>query len=201
MFFLMPALVLFHWLRRRDRQMAALSFSRVQAFGRPGRWNGRTWLKVLRLCAMVLVVLAATRPQGARRWTEQVAEGIDIFLVLDISSSMSADDFFPNRLSVAKSVVQRFTEGRSQDRMGLIAFAAQSYPKCPLTLDHELLRAQLREIYLAKASEDGTAIGMALAGALARLRHSRSKNKVVILLTDGVNNRGSVAPLTAAAMA
>jgi Ca-activated chloride channel family protein len=128
------------------------------------------------------------------------SEGIDIVLALDISSSMLAEDFRPNRIGAAKTVADEFIAGRPNDRIGLVIFSGESFTQCPLTTDHAVLRNLLKEIKSGMI-EDGTAIGMGLANAVNRLKDSKAKSRVIILLTDGVNNRGSIDPVTAAQVA
>jgi Ca-activated chloride channel family protein len=150
---------------------------------------------------ILLLTLALARPQEGVRESELTARGVDIVLALDISSSMRAEDFQPsNRLSVAKQVGGDFVRNRRRDRVGLVAFAATAFTQCPLTLNHDALTGLLDRLTFGMV-EDGTAIGMGLATAVNRLRQSTAKSKVVILLTDGVNNRGAVDPLTAAELA
>ncbi|HEX9652487.1 MAG TPA: VWA domain-containing protein [bacterium] len=152
----------------------------------------------LRLLALGLLIVGFSRPQSGRTEEEIITEGIDIVLALDISSSMLAEDFKPhNRLEAAKLVAQDFIKGRTNDRIGMVVFAAKSFTQCPLTLDYGILMNFIEEIEIGMI-EDGTAIGMGIANAANRLRDSKAKSKVVILLTDGQNNRGQIDPLTAA---
>jgi Ca-activated chloride channel family protein len=138
------------------------------------------------------------RPQSGEKGEEILTEGVDIILAIDVSSSMKAEDFKPkNRLHVAKQVVADFIRGRKNDRLGMVVFAAKSFTQCPLTLDYGILLSFLDQIDIGMI-EDGTAIGMALATCVNRLRDSDAKSKVVILLTDGINNRGEIDPITAA---
>ena len=150
--------------------------------------------------AYLLICIALSRPQ--RIWKEEKlkANAIDIFMVIDLSSSMLAQDFQPDRLSVSKQVAQNFVDKRKYDRLGLAVFAGESYTRCPLTTDHEVLKNFLKEINVGKL-DDGTAIGMGLSAAINRLKNSSSKSKIIILLTDGVNNSGYIEPLTAAQLA
>ena len=152
---------------------------------------------LLLLLAYGLAVVALARPQARDVTVERAAEGIDIVLVLDISTSMTADDFYPNRFEAAKAVAAEFVDGRLSDRIGLVVFAAQAYTQVPLTLDYAFLKRMLREVQMGLI-EDGTAIGTAIATATARLRDSEAESKVIILLTDGQNNRGEIDPTTAA---
>jgi Ca-activated chloride channel family protein len=156
------------------------------------------WLSAV---ALVLMIIAAAGPRVAHRTEEVEGEGIDIVLALDISGSMRSLDFHPvDRLGSAKEVIRGFIEGRPHDRIGLVVFAAKAFTQCPLTLDHPVLQGFLDEIEVGLI-EDGTAIGLGLATAVARLRHSDSPSKTVILLTDGVNNVFTLEPETAARLA
>jgi Ca-activated chloride channel family protein len=154
----------------------------------------------LRLAALALLIVAAARPQLGFTREESLTEGIDIQVVLDVSGSMAAEDFQPrNRLAVAKDVTQEFISKRVGDRVGIVIFAGQALTKAPLTSDHEMLRLLLSSIEL-NTLPDGTAIGLALAAAAARLKDSAAETKVVVLVTDGVNNAGAVDPESAAAI-
>lgn len=158
------------------------------------------WVEPLFWTAMALFIVALARPQ--REFSEETVkgEGIDIFLVMDLSSSMLARDFNPDRLTVSKQVAIDFVQHRTYDRIGLAVFAAESYTQCPLTHDHNVLVSYLQGLECG-ALEDGTAIGMGLAAAVNRLKDSDAKSKVVVLLTDGVNNAGYIRPATAADVA
>ncbi len=155
----------------------------------------------LRAATLLLIVLALARPQTGRSESVIHTEGVDILLVLDISGSMQAQDFKPkNRLEAAKEVVKKFISKRDNDRIGLVAFASQAITQCPVTLDHHVLTRLVEEVDIGML-EDGTAIGVALATACNRLKDSRAESRVVVLLTDGQNNAGSVDPTTAAKVA
>jgi len=155
----------------------------------------------LRLLGLALLIICLARPRSGRTEEKIITEGIDIVLALDISSSMLAEDFKPNnRLQAAKGVAADFVRGRQNDRIGMVVFAAKSFTQCPLTLDYGILLDFMNEIENGMI-EDGTAIGMAIANASNRLRDSKAKSKVVILLTDGQNNRGELDPITAARVA
>lgn len=156
---------------------------------------------VLRVTALLLLGLAFARPQAGSSQEEILTRGIDIILALDNSTSMAAEDFKPrNRLAVAKEAVGQFIEGRRNDRIGLVVFAGRGYTRCPLTLDYDILERLLDEVDLA-TQDEGTAIGMGLVTALNRLRDSDAKSRVIVLLTDGRNNRGEIDPTTAASLA
>ena len=153
-----------------------------------------------RVLAIALLIVAIARPQSTKSWKDVSTKGIDIVMALDISSSMLARDFNPNRLEASKDIAIDFITDRPKDRIGLVVFAAESFTQCPLTTDHSVL-VNLFEDLKSGMIEDGTAIGMGLATAVNRLKDSDAKSKVVILLTDGVNNRGSIAPASAAEIA
>ncbi len=155
---------------------------------------------ILRVLALIFLILVLARPQSINNLRSETSEGIDIMLALDLSSSMLARDFHPDRLEAAKDVAIEFISGRPSDRIGLTVFSAESFTQCPLTIDHAVLINLLKDIKSGMI-EDGTAIGVGLATAISRLKESEGKSKVIILLTDGVNNRGSIAPVTAAEIA
>jgi Ca-activated chloride channel family protein len=156
----------------------------------------------LRMLAVILLTVAMARPQAGHSEEEVLTEGIDILVALDVSGSMAAEDFKPkNRLHVAKETVARFIRGRQNDRIGLVIFAEKSYTSCPLTLDYGVLQTLLEGVSLAPRNEDGTAIGMGLATSVNRLKNSRAKSRVIVLITDGRNNRGAIDPATGAALA
>ena len=155
---------------------------------------------VLQLAVLALIITCLARPQSSDSWQNQTVEGIDIVIALDMSSSMLARDFQPDRLGAAKSVAIEFISGRLFDRIGLVVFSAESFTQCPLTTDRAVL-INLFQNLQPGLLEDGTAIGLGLANAVARLKDSEAKSKVVILLTDGENNRGEIAPITAAEIA
>lgn len=154
----------------------------------------------LRMAAFALIIIVLARPQSSNQWESVTTEGIDIVMALDISSSMLARDFSPDRLEAAKDVATQFISGRPDDRIGLVVFSGESFTQCPLTSDHAVLINLLKNVYCGMI-EDGTAIGLGLANAVNRIKDSDAVSKVIILLTDGVNNRGSVDPMTAAEIA
>jgi Ca-activated chloride channel family protein len=149
-----------------------------------------------------MVILILARPQTTDNWQNTEIEGIDIMLAVDVSTSMLAEDLKPNRLEAAKQVASEFINGRPNDNIGLTIFAGESFTQCPLTVDHGVLLNLFNSIKgdIAQRGliEDGTAIGMGIANAVTRLKDSKAKSKVIILLTDGSNNRGDISPLTAA---
>jgi len=158
------------------------------------------YLDTLRALSFILFVIAFARPQLTLKEEEVKAEGIDIMMIMDISSSMLAQDFKPDRLEVSKKVAIQFVEKRPFDRIGLVVFSGESFTQCPLTTDHRVLKDFLDGLQCGLL-EDGTAIGMGLASAVNRLKDSDAKSKVIILLTDGVNNSGYIKPMTAAEIA
>lgn len=166
--------------------------------------NWRVFMKsswfFFRTFAIAGLILILARPQSKSSWQNVDAEGIDIVISFDVSASMLAQDFRPNRLESAKKVAMNFINQRPDDRMGLVIYEGEAFTQCPLTTDHRVLKELLAQIRTGWV-ESGTAVGMGLATAVNRLRESDSKSKVIILLTDGVNNTGSIAPLTAAEIA
>ncbi len=192
------------WLalrQRRDRSVAypAIDLLLGAGLGAPA-WK-RFGLLALRCAALILVVAAIARPQTGRSEHTTHTEGLDILLVLDTSGSMQAQDFKPkDRLYVAKEVVKEFVSKREHDRIGLVVFAAQAFTQCPLTLDYPVLTRLIDDVEIGML-EDGTAIGVALATAVNRLKNSEAKTRLVVLLTDGQNNAGTIDPTTAARVA
>ena len=198
---LLPILI-FWYIKRLRRQKPQLTISTTE----PIR-NLRTirsilfpYLPILNALGFVLLILALARPQLSLKEEEVKAEGIDIVMVMDISSSMLAQDFAPDRLSVSKEVAKAFIDKRIYDRIGLVVFAGESFTQCPITTDHRVVKDFLDGLQCGLL-EDGTAIGMGLASAVNRVKDSEAKSKVIILLTDGVNNSGYIKPLTAAEIA
>jgi Ca-activated chloride channel homolog len=200
---LLPIVML---LRGRRGPVAAVEFSDIgiaREVARRSRSRVGGWIWLMPLLAAALMIVGLARPQRGHSRTEITANGIDIVLALDVSGSMQALDFKVdgrrvNRIEVVKSVVSKFIEERPNDRIGLIAFAAAPYLVSPLTLDHDWLQQNLERVTTAVANEDGTAIGSAIAASVNRLRATTAKSKVVILLTDGMNNTGKIAPIAAA---
>jgi len=196
---LVPVLAL--WARRSGARPAAVLWGRLASTWVPTSGLLRRALETLPWLALVLGLVALARPQEGLRLSETETRGVDIVLAIDISPSMAAEDFQPeNRLAVAKQTAKTFIRQRSHDRVGLVGFAATAFVQCPLTLDHDALLELLDGLDFGLA-EDGTAIGMGLATSVAGLRSSRTPSKVVVLLTDGNNNRGSIDPLTGADLA
>ena len=157
-------------------------------------------LFVLRCLAIALIIFALARPQTSNSFRKETTEGIDIMLALDISGTMLAEDLKPNRLEAAKDVAIQFAMDRPNDNIGLVVFAGESFTQCPLTTDHVALVNLFKGVEYGMI-EDGTAIGLGLANAINRIKDSKAKSKVIILLTDGTNNRGDISPITAAEIA
>lgn len=160
---------------------------------------------LLRCITFVLIVIILARPQTHNAWDKKEVEGIDIMLVMDVSTSMLAEDLRPNRIEAAKNVAAEFINGRPNDNIGLTIFAGEAFTQCPMTTDHTSLLNMLQTVRTDIAArgliQDGTAVGMGLASAVARLKDSKAKSKVVILLTDGSNNMGDLSPMTSAQIA
>jgi Ca-activated chloride channel homolog len=192
-----------YYIWRQHKAVASLSVPGLKQFGQSGT-TFRQWLRHLlfgfRTAAIGLVIIALARPQATSSYQDVSTEGIDIVLALDISGSMLARDFRPDRLEASKNVATEFITGRPYDRIGLVVFSGESFTQCPLTTDHAVLINLMREMKSGMI-EDGTAIGEGLATAVNRIKDSEGKSKVIILLTDGVNNRGIIAPVTAAEIA
>lgn len=197
-----PAMIAFY-LMKQQNVTASVRMPGLQPFIHTGttfRHYLRHILFALRMGAVALLIIVLARPQRTDRFQDVSTEGIDIVLTQDISGSMLARDFRPDRLSAAKNIATEFISGRPYDRIGLVVFSGESFTQCPITTDHAVLINLLREIQSGMI-EDGTAIGMGLATAVNRIKDSKAKSKVIILLTDGVNNRGEIAPATAAGIA
>lgn len=199
--------VLWYVLRGRKRR-AAMSVPTVSMYG----GMKKSWKYylihvpfILDMAAIILLSLILARPQTTDRWQDTEIEGIDIMLAVDVSTSMLAEDLKPNRIEAAKQVAAEFINGRPNDNIGLTIFAGEAFTQCPMTVDHAILLNMFQNVSSDIAAkgiiEDGTAIGMGLANAISRLKDSQAKSKVIILLTDGSNNRGEISPTTAAEMA
>lgn len=196
--------VAWHHFKRAGVQSAAVRYSDINLV-KGGRRTIRQrlypTLYLIRLIALLLFIIALARPQSGTQKRDIDTEGIDIILALDISGSMKAEDFKPhNRLFVAKEEINKFVDRRSNDRIGLVVFAKTSFTQCPLTLDYGVLKSFLAQVDFGMV-DDGTGIGIALANAVNRLRHSEAVSKIIVLLTDGVNNNWEIDPLTAANIA
>lgn len=192
------------WYIRRQRDShAAMSLSTIQAFAAmPRSWKQylRYFLFALRMATVACVVVVLARPQTHDSWQTSKTEGTDIIIALDVSSSMMARDFRPDRFEAAKDVAQRFISGRQNDNIGLVIFAGESLTGVPMTMDHTILTNYLQSLQMG-VLEDGTAIGDGIATSLNRLRDGQAKSKSIILLTDGSNNTGIIAPVTASEVA
>jgi len=197
-----PAMIIFYLLKQQNTN-ASLRMPGLGPFagtGKTFRHYLRHILFAFRAAGITLLIIVLARPQATNRFQNVSTEGIDIVLALDISGSMLARDFKPDRLEASKDVATEFISGRPYDRIGLVVFSGESFTQCPLTTDHAVLINLLREVQSGMI-EDGTAIGMGLATSVNRIKDSKAKSKVIILLTDGVNNRGEIAPATAAGIA
>jgi Ca-activated chloride channel family protein len=198
---LIPMIGWYIWKQRQAQ--ASLRLSSSEGFQKAPK-TYKLYLRhlpfVLRIAAIVFLIVALARPQTTNSWNTSTTEGIDIVLTLDISTSMLAEDLKPNRIEAAKEVAASFINGRPTDNIGLVVFSGESFTQCPLTTDHAVLLNLLKDVRCGMI-EDGTAIGHGLATAVSRLKDSQAKSKTIILLTDGTNNRGEIAPVTAAEIA
>jgi Ca-activated chloride channel family protein len=203
---LIPYLLWYFMYRKKSEPTIRMSDTFAFRYA-PVSWKVRLMplQLLLRMLAFVMIVLVLARPQTQNSWKNRTIEGIDIMLAMDVSTSMLAEDLKPNRLDAAKQVAAEFISWRPDDNIGLTIFAGESFTQCPMTIDHSSLLNLLQNVRTDIAQrgliEDGTAIGMGLANAVSRLKDSKAKSKVVILLTDGSNNRGDISPLTAAEIA
>ncbi len=200
---LLIPLIIWYIFRMRKKQ-ASLQVSAMEAFDTPKATTLKVYMRhipfVLRMIAVALVIVILARPQSTNSWDTKSTEGIDIMMAIDVSTSMLAEDLKPNRLEAAKNVAASFINGRPNDNIGLVVFAGESFTQCPLTTDHAVLLNLFKDIQCGMI-EDGTAIGLGLANAVSRIKDSNAKSRVIILLTDGVNNRGEIAPVTASEIA
>lgn len=199
----LPFMVIWYW-KRQTRKGATIRYSSLGLalpVVKPGVTRLRHSLFALRTLALAALIVAFARPQTGVSGEEILTEGIDILLALDLSSSMLAEDLTPTRVEAVKQVAATFVQGRRNDRIGLVVFAGQAFTQAPLTLDYNVVLSLLSELEVGMIAEDGTAIGMGLATAVKRLQESDAESKVIILLTDGRNNRGEIDPVTAAQMA
>ena len=207
---LIPYIIWYVQFRNRGKRKmeSSITLSDASVYrNAPMSWRVRLiYLPMLLRCAaFVLIVMAMARPQTHNAWDEKTVEGIDIMLAMDVSTSMLAEDLAPNRIEAAKQVAAEFVTDRPNDNIGLTIFAGEAFTQCPMTTDHtsllNLLRAVRTDIAAHGLISDGTAIGMGLANAVSRLKASKAKSRVVILLTDGSNNMGDISPMTAAQIA
>lgn len=204
LYLLLLVIPLIAWyILRLSKTQASFKLASTSAFG--GMKSGfKVYMRhlpfALRIIAIALIIIVIARPQSVNSWEETESKGIDIVLALDISSSMLAQDLKPDRMQAAKKVAAEFITDRPNDNIGLVIFSGESFTQCPLTTDHKVLLNLLNEVDFGMI-EDGTAIGLGLATSVNRLKNSGSDSRVVILLTDGTNNSGQIAPLTAADLA
>jgi Ca-activated chloride channel family protein len=205
MFWLLLLLVpIFVWyIFKKRKSQATIRISNAESF-RTGYRSVKRYLRhilfIFRVLVFVLLIITLARPQTTQNWQNETTEGIDIAIALDISGSMLARDFTPNRLEAAKDVAMQFIAGRPLDRIGLVCFSGESFTQCPLTSDHAVLLNLFSEIKQGMIV-DGTALGVGLANAVSRLKESKAVSKVIIFITDGVNNAGEISPETAADLA
>lgn len=203
---LVPYIIWYLMYRKKTEPTMRMSDTRAYRFA-PRSWKVTLMplQLILRLAVFVLLILILARPQTHNSWNNKSVEGIDIMMAMDVSGSMLAEDLKPNRIEAAKQVAAEFIAGRPNDNIGLTIFAGEAFTQCPMTTDHASLLNLLQGVRTDMATrgliEDGTAIGMGLANAVSRLKNSKAKSKVVILLTDGSNNRGDLSPMTAAEIA
>jgi Ca-activated chloride channel homolog len=199
---LIPLLLAYYW-RRGKKLQPSIVYSALDVFKDfPSTWKEklRHLPVILRMLAFAALIIALARPQTFSSGENIYTEGIDIALVFDISGSMLAEDLKPSRVEAAKGITDEFISARTSDRIGLVVFAREAFTQCPLTVDYSVLRGLLKEVKPGMI-EDGTAIGNAIANGVNRLKDSDSKSKIIILLTDGVNNAGEIDPISAAQIA
>lgn len=202
LFLLLPAMIVWYFikLKKYEGEIHFSSFSNFSGIKTSLKARLRHLVLVMRLIGVSLIILALARPQSRSSWKDIKTEGIDIVISMDISLSMLAKDFKPNRLEVAKEVIMDFIDARPNDKIGLVIFSGEAFTQCPLTVDHKILKNMFPDIK-AGMLDQGTAIGLGLADAVARLKDSKAKSKVIILISDGVSNVGEIAPLTAGEIA
>ena len=198
----LPLMIFYFWkVKRKTRPRMLISSTEAFINYRPTlRQRLNNLPIVLRCLAVVLLIVALARPQSSSKASNVTTEGISIVMALDISESMLAEDFKPNRIEAAKKVAADFVQGRPNDLIGLVVFSGESFTQCPITNDHSVIINVMQDVKTGMLAQ-GTAIGEGLATAVARIKDSSSKSKVIILITDGVNNAGSVPPLTAGEIA
>ena len=198
-----PVAMIIWYILKNNKADAYIQTSGLQMF-KNVRTSLRVYLRhivfVFEVLAIALLIVALARPQSTNSWENSTTEGIDIVLAIDISGSMLAEDFKPNRLEASKNVAIKFIQGRPHDKIGLVVYAGESFTQCPLTTDHATLINLFKGIKNGMI-EDGTTIGEGLATAISRLKESTAKSKVIILITDGVNTTGDISPMTAAEIA
>jgi len=187
-------------MHKSDASLQISSLQKLVSFPKSKKVKLRHIPFILRTLAITFIILALARPQASNSWRTENTEGIDIMMALDISGTMLSKDLKPNRLEAAKTVASEFILSRPNDNIGLVVFSGESFTQCPLTTDHAVLINLFNAVNFGMI-EDGTAIGLGLANAVNRIKESKAKSKVIILLTDGSNNRGDIAPITAAEIA
>lgn len=199
---LLPVLIGYYYGKKRKQKVSLQisSVTELRQISVSWKVKARVLMPVLEALAFVCIVIALSRPQQTNTNESINSNGINIVLALDISGSMLSEDFTPNRIQAAKKIAIQFVKNRPADRIGLVIFAGESYTQCPLTIDHQVLIEQIDKVESGML-EDGTAIGMGLGTAVDRLRHVKGKSKVIILMTDGVNNTGKIDPQTALELA
>ena len=198
---LIPVVFWYVWeMHKSDASLQISSHQNLIQFSKSKKIKLRHIPFILRLLALTTIIVALARPQASNSWRTENTEGIDIMMAQDISGTMLAEDLKPNRLEASKTVASEFILSRPNDNIGLVLFAAESFTQCPLTIDHAVLINLFNSVNYGMI-EDGTAIGLGLANAINRIKDSQAKSKVIILLTDGSNNRGDIAPITAAEIA
>ena len=200
--FIIPLMSVWYWFKHRSNN-TDIQFSDTSFFDKtPKSLRQRLYhgLFILRMLAIAFLIVALARPQSHSSSQDVSVEGIDIVLTTDISGSMMSKDFNPSRIEASKAIAKSFIDGRPKDRIGLVVFGGEAFTQCPLTIDHSILKNLYDDIHFGMV-DDGTAIGEGLATAVNRLKKSAAVSKVIILLTDGVNNRGDIAPITAAELA
>ena len=202
LFLVLPLMVIWYLIKLKKYE-GELHFSSFENFSGINSSLKAKWRHInllLRLTAVSLIIMALARPQSRSSWKDLKTEGIDIVISMDVSLSMLAKDFKPNRLEVAKDVLKDFIDARPNDKIGLVIFGGEAFTQCPLTVDHKVIKNMFSEIK-AGMLDQGTAIGLGLADAVARIEDSKAKSKVIILISDGVSNVGEIAPLTAGEIA
>jgi Ca-activated chloride channel family protein len=204
LFLLLLLIPIIYWyikeMHKSDASLQISSHRNLLKFPKSNKIKLRHVPFVLRVLAISFIIIALARPQASNSWRTENTEGIDIMMALDVSGTMQAEDLKPNRIEAAKAVASEFILSRPNDNIGLVVFAGESFTQCPLTTDHAVLINLFNAVKFG-IIEDGTAIGLGLANAVNRIKDSKAKSKVIILLTDGSNNRGDIAPITAAEIA
>ena len=198
---LVPAILVWYFYRHKNN-LSSIKYSSIDNFIPQESLEEKLvhFPFIFKIFSIALLIIALARPQSVSQGENIYTEGIDIILAIDVSGSMLAEDLRPNRIEAAKNVADNFISGRVSDRIGLVVFSGESFTQCPLTIDYGVLKNLLKNLQTGMI-EDGTAIGLGLTNAVARLKNSTAKSKVIILLTDGVNNKGEIDPITASQIA